>query len=149
LESKSYQCLLLLIIALTITLTLPLTLTLILTLTPTENNGGDNDHTNGNDDVIDIDNSDNGKHKNGDRAKEKQDKVEEHSVPKETLTVIRPTNINYREMAETGKMIKRILDHGRIEHLRSLGLVTKQLKYCEPVFSPECVMIIGVRRKKK
>jgi hypothetical protein len=42
-------------------------------------------------------------------------------------------------------MVKRIIDHGRVEYLRNIGLKTKQLKYCDELYSPECVMIIGTK----
>jgi len=89
-------------------------------------------------------------HKNNENENEKNennenDKIEAHTLPKELNSVIRPKNIDYVTMAKTGKMVKRIIDQGRVEYLRNIGLKTKQLKYCDELYSPECVMIIGTK----
>ena len=76
-----------------------------------------------------------------------KDDKEEHSAPKESSCVIRPTSISYTDMAITGKMIKRILDQGRVEYCRSFNLNSKQIKYCDDIFSPECVMIVATKNK--
>jgi hypothetical protein len=75
----------------------------------------------------------------------RNNEIEAHTIPKEINSVIRPKNIDYVTMAKTGKMVKRIIDHGRVEYLRNIGLKTKQLKYCDELYSPECVMIIGTK----
>lgn len=65
----------------------------------------------------------------------------EHSAPINE-SVIRPTDVSSREMSDVGKMVKRILDQGRVEYLRRLGLAASQVQYCHPSLSPECYMII-------
>ena len=76
---------------------------------------------------------------------EEDDEKEEHSVPKESSFVIRPTSITYSDMATTGKMIKRIFDQGRVEYCRSYNLNSKQIRYCDEHFSPENIMIIATK----
>ena len=89
-------------------------------------------------DQIDIENEDDDDDK---------DEKEEHSAPKESSSVMRPTSISYTDMAITGKMIKRILDQGRVEYCRSFNLSSKQIKYCDDILSPECVMIVATKNK--
>jgi hypothetical protein len=63
----------------------------------------------------------------------------------EIRSVIRPSNITYEEMAAAGLMAKRILDQGRVEFLREMGLNARQLQYCDPELSPECMLILATR----
>ena len=72
--------------------------------------------------------------------------IEDHTPSKEQYNINRPTNITYTDMAETGKKVKRILDHGRVKFLKNLGLNASQIKYCHPSLSPECTMIIANRQ---
>lgn len=44
----------------------------------------------------------------------------EHS-PVVSDATVRPLNITPREMSRVGKMVKRVLDQGRVEYLRKLG----------------------------
>ena len=73
--------------------------------------------------------------------------IEEHAPPKDQYNSNRPTNITYTDMAETGKKVKRILDHGRVKFLKCIGLRAAQIKYCHPSLSPECIMIVADRQK--
>jgi len=57
--------------------------------------------------------------------------------------VPRPTDITPQEMAITGFMVKRLLDHGRVTFLRSLGLHAKQVRFCSPKLTPECYLILA------
>lgn len=66
----------------------------------------------------------------------------EHSAPVNESTV-RPAGLTSREMSDVGKMVKRILDQGRVMYLRRLGLPARQVRYCDPSLSPECYMIIA------
>ena len=66
----------------------------------------------------------------------------EHSAPVNESTV-RPADLSSREMSDVGKMVKRILDQGRVMYLRRLGLPARQVRYCDPSLSPECYMIIA------
>lgn len=75
-------------------------------------------------------------------AEDDVEEVQEHqNVSK---CVLRP-NISSERMARIGKMIKRIFDHGRVEHLRSLGLHAQQVQYCIPELSPECFLILACK----
>ena len=87
----------------------------------------------------------NDKYKYNENENEEDDEKEEHSVPKESSFVIRPTSITYSDMATTGKMIKRIFDQGRVEYCRSYNLNSKQIRYCDEHFSPENIMIIATK----
>ena len=69
----------------------------------------------------------------------------EHKASASTSTVPRPKGLTVADMNEIGKMIKRIFDHGRVEYLRGQGLQASQRRYCDPVLSPECYMIIAKR----
>jgi tRNA:m4X modification enzyme len=55
----------------------------------------------------------------------------------------RPEGLSYTEMSEIGKMVKRVIDQGRVEYLRSFGISAHQVKYCDPSLSPECFMIVS------
>jgi len=46
-------------------------------------------------------------------------------------------------MAVTGYMVKRLLDHGRVHFLRSMGLHAKQVRFCSPKLTPECYLILA------
>ena len=76
----------------------------------------------------------------------KEQEQDEHAPPKDQHNTNRPTDITYAQMAETGKKVKRILDHGRVKFLKHLGLRASQIKYCHPSLSPECIMIVAVRK---
>jgi hypothetical protein len=54
-----------------------------------------------------------------------------------------PHGLNYDQMSLLGKMIKRVIDQGRVEHFRKLGFQAFQTKYCDAELSPECFMIIA------
>ena len=51
--------------------------------------------------------------------------------------------LDEHEMSEVGKMIKRLLDHGRVEYLRANGFHAHQSRYCDPSLSPECFIILA------
>lgn len=59
--------------------------------------------------------------------------------------VPRPEGLSYAEMSEIGKMVKRVIDQGRVEYLRSFGISARQVQYCDPSLSPECFMIVSTR----
>lgn len=118
-----------------------------------ERNGNENsvgssssssDNKNDNDKDDNSENNDNDDDENKDNN-ENENENNEHSIPKEIFTAIRPKNISYKKMSKIGKMIKRIIDHGRIEYLRCFSLDTKIIKYCDSLLSPECYMIISTR----
>ena len=78
---------------------------------------------------------------------EEEDEEEvEHALSKGVTVAARPANITYDEMSRVGKMVKRILDQGRVEYLRTMDLHANQTQYCQSSLSPECVMIIATRR---
>jgi Methyltransferase TRM13 len=77
---------------------------------------------------------------------EEEEEREEHFAPRESSSAPRPTGITYSEMSNVGKMVKRILDQGRVEYLRDLGLCGFQTRYCDSDLSPECVMILATRK---
>ena len=57
----------------------------------------------------------------------------------------RPNGMTNEEKSAIGKMVKRLLDHGRVLYLReALGMAyATQVRYCDPALSPECFMIVG------
>lgn len=58
----------------------------------------------------------------------------------------RPAGITYAEMGAIGGMVKRLLDHGRVMYLRdTFGFTARQVQYCDPALSPECMLIIATR----
>jgi hypothetical protein len=62
----------------------------------------------------------------------------------ETQSTPRPVNISYEEMSDIGLKVKRLFDYGRIEYMKRCYLFqAEQIQYCDPILSPECVMIIG------
>lgn len=77
---------------------------------------------------------------------EEEEEEVEHALSKGVTTAVRPANISYDDMSCVGKMVKRILDQGRVEYLRSLDLHANQIQYCHSSLSPECVMIIATRQ---
>lgn len=80
------------------------------------------------------------------KEQEQEQEQDEHAPPKDQHNTNRPTDITYAQMAETGKKVKRILDHGRVKFLKHLGLRAAQIKYCHPSLSPECIMIVADRQ---
>lgn len=74
----------------------------------------------------------------------------EHSVPMADLSgpSHRPRGLSYEEMSRIGKMVKRILDHGRVLYLRDMGFVVCQRRYCDKELSPECYLILATRGSK-
>ena len=80
-----------------------------------------------------------------DEEEEEEEEVE-HALPKGVTVAVRPANITYDDMSRVGKMVKRILDQGRVEYLRTMDLHANQTQYCQSSLSPECVMIIATRR---
>jgi tRNA:m4X modification enzyme len=68
----------------------------------------------------------------------------EHSIPTDTLEGFpRPKDLSREEMAGVGKMVKRVLDQGRVEYLRRIGMNAFQVRYCPSVLSPECFVIVA------
>lgn len=74
---------------------------------------------------------------------EKEVNDEKHIISINTSNIQRPKNISAIEMIQVGQMIKRILDQGRIEFLRSLGYEANQVRFCDPKYSPECMLILA------
>jgi tRNA:m4X modification enzyme len=70
----------------------------------------------------------------------------EHSVGNiENSRVPRPA-LSYADMSAVGKMVKRVLDEGRVQYLNRLGLRAVQRRYCDPELSPECYLILATRK---
>jgi hypothetical protein len=47
-------------------------------------------------------------------------------------------------LKEIGTMVKRVLDFGRVVYLREeLGMHANLVRYCDPDWSPECMMIVA------
>jgi hypothetical protein len=78
---------------------------------------------------------------NGDGEEEE----EEVAIGDDVKSVIRPADITYEQMAAAGLMAKRVLDQGRVQYLRALGLTVRQVQYCSPDLSPECMLILATR----
>ena len=115
-----------------------------------EGKGKENEKEENKEESLIVEKESNDENDNEDEDEEDEDeKEEEHSVPKESSSIMRPHNIQYREMAKTGKMVKRIFDQGRVEFLRKFGLIARQINYCDSVLSPECVMIMAIRQDKE
>jgi Methyltransferase TRM13 len=91
-------------------------------------------------------NEDEGEGEEEGKEQEQEQEQDEHAPPKDQHNTNRPTDITYGQMAETGKKVKRILDHGRVKFLKHLGLRASQIKYCHPSLSPECIMIVADRQ---
>ena len=76
--------------------------------------------------------------------------VADHAIDggiKSLESVPRPSGVDHRQMSEIGWMAKRIIDEGRIHYItKTYCFDSKQEQYCNPVLSPECVMILGIRR---
>jgi hypothetical protein len=112
--------------------------------------------------------------KQGDEYDEGEEEEEEdgqqHAVPAMPSGTPRPAGLSFAEMARIGKMVKRVIDQGRVEYLVSLQLGNtagvdgsssggssseskggsgayrwRQVQYCDPSLSPECFAIIGGR----
>jgi hypothetical protein len=106
---------------------------------------------------------------------EEEEVEREHAIPAMSSGTPRPAGLSFAEMARIGKMVKRVIDQGRVEYLRSLqlGAITnedtgevddsshrsgsrgrgegsvyrwRQVQYCDPSLSPECFAIIGGER---
>jgi tRNA:m4X modification enzyme len=71
----------------------------------------------------------------------------EHSLPAVEVSQPshRPRGLSYEEMSQVGKMVKRILDHGRVLYLRAMGFTVCQRRYCDKELSPECYLILATR----
>jgi tRNA:m4X modification enzyme len=76
-----------------------------------------------------------------------QDDKNEHSIPATDLghPSHRPRGLSYEDMSRVGKMVKRILDHGRVLYLRAMGFAVCQRRYCDKELSPECYLILATR----
>lgn len=60
------------------------------------------------------------------------------------VPVIRPSGITPEEMRSLGWKVKRILDEGRVQFIRSgYNMTARQVRYCARALSPECVMIVA------
>lgn len=57
--------------------------------------------------------------------------------------VPRPSHLSNLEMSVVGKQIKRILDQGRVDYLKSLGFDAKTVRYCSSDLSPECYVVVA------
>jgi hypothetical protein len=63
-----------------------------------------------------------------------------------TATVIRPAGITPDAMRALGWRVKRILDEGRVQYIRSQYCMSaRQVRYCARELSPECVMIVATQ----
>jgi tRNA:m4X modification enzyme len=55
--------------------------------------------------------------------------------------------LDYQEMLEIGRKIKRILDFGRLLYLaQNLKLSPKLLQYCDEKYSPECYLLLATEQ---
>jgi tRNA:m4X modification enzyme len=86
------------------------------------------------------------------RARGEEEEVE-HSLPPVPVAgagqvSYRPQGLSYEEMSEVGKMVKRILDHGRVLYLRAQGFTVCQRRYCDSELSPECYLLLATRGTK-
>ena len=64
--------------------------------------------------------------------------------PGATTSVIRPANISTCDMQQLGWKTKRIFDQGRVNYINSqFCMLGKQVKYCDRILSPECVLIVA------
>jgi tRNA:m4X modification enzyme len=70
---------------------------------------------------------------------------EDHSLPATMWKTIRPSlNLTDADMARIGFMCKRLLDHGRVVGLQEIGHTSaKQVRFCNPIDSPECYMLVA------
>lgn len=96
-----------------------------------------------------------------DGEEEEEAGQQQHAVPAMSSSTPRPSGLSYADMARIGKMVKRVIDQGRVEYLRALQLggissgsgdknggdcpqyTWRQVQYCDPSLSPECFAIIG------
>eukprot|EP01035_Chromulina_nebulosa_P019004 gene19004-24822_t len=76
-----------------------------------------------------------------DKVDDKIDETVDHKIYNHEIK--RPSSLNASEMREIGFMCKRIIDHGRIEYLQTIGITSQQVRYCDESLSPECYLIIG------
>jgi len=77
----------------------------------------------------------------GKGALEIEERNEHGPVPKGDFP--RPTGISSEAMAKVGFLTKRVLDQGRCQALKEMGLQAKQVQYCTPHESPECYVIVA------
>ena len=76
-------------------------------------------------------------------VKEDEEDTDFEHIVEVNTSIPRPSGLSYTEMSIIGKMIKRIIDQGRVEFLRNLGINAHQVRYCDPLLSPECFMIVS------
>lgn len=78
-----------------------------------------------------------------DNLDEEQAEVSAHQAPL-CPQVMRPANITPPEMQLLGWQVKRIFDHGRVEYInRYYNMSARQIRYCDRILSPECVMLLA------
>jgi hypothetical protein len=66
-----------------------------------------------------------------------------------TATVIRPAGITPDAMRALGWRVKRILDEGRVQYIRSQYCMSaRQVRYCARELSPECAMIVATQEQQ-
>lgn len=78
-------------------------------------------------------------------SKEVEGVQDEHAVPVEQQAgpADRPPGLTEAQLPIVGRKVKRVLDYGRVLHLRAAGMSVRYLPYCEAALSPECMLIIA------
>lgn len=82
-------------------------------------------------------------------SNEEDDNDEDNTHPSAPIPVTPSSlNLSQKEMRHIGQAVKRILDYGRVYHLRNeLNMDAKLVKFCKPNLSPECYMIVASEKK--
>ena len=73
------------------------------------------------------------------------DASEEHAAPQAPLDCTVPLALKEDPIrrAAVGRMCKRLIDLGRVEYLRSIGLEAELMHYCDAALSPENCLILA------
>ncbi|XP_057300356.1 tRNA:m(4)X modification enzyme TRM13 homolog [Hydractinia symbiolongicarpus] len=84
-----------------------------------------------------------------DRAVEEENSKEhdDRAVEKKNLKVHAGLGLTSHEQEEIGRMCKRIIDHGRLEYIRSYGYRCELIKYVDKEITPENIALCVRRRK--
>eukprot|EP01041_Mallomonas_annulata_P006777 gene6777-13731_t len=65
------------------------------------------------------------------------------TIKSSSSSSLRPAGLGCDDLSRIGWMVKRILDQGRVERLRAAGLHARQVQYCDPSLSPECIVLLA------
>ena len=77
-----------------------------------------------------------------DSSKVDKEETEEHRAITSSR-VARVAGLSGEELRQLGFMTRRVIDQGRVNFLRALGLRAVQRRYCSPSLSPECYLILA------